>query len=96
MREIIETPVNEVKPTEHAVLETQGIPRGAELTEKVKAVLEKAMDLYLELSRPRAVIADISVQEFDVVYRGKGLNEKESRRPDSLRRYDRGEDHGED
>ena len=78
MREIIETPVNEVKPTEHAVLETQGIPRGAELTEKVKAVLEKAMDLYLELSRPRAVIADISVQEFDVVYRGKGLNEKET------------------
>jgi hypothetical protein len=90
VRKILEIAVNEVKPGEDAVLQTQGIPPGAELTEEVKALLQRATDLFLEFSLPRAVIADVSIPEFEAVYQGKGLNETDTpldvvfRKADSL------------
>ncbi|MGB7063023.1 MAG: vitamin B12 dependent-methionine synthase activation domain-containing protein [Candidatus Zixiibacteriota bacterium] len=78
MREIIEIRVDQIKPDQDSVLETQGIPPGAGLTEEVNALLEKAMDLFLEFSIPRAVISDISIPEFEDVYEGQGSNEKDT------------------
>ena len=90
MRRILEIPLDEAKPDQDAILETQGIPSGAELTEEVKTLLEKAMDLFLEFSKPRAVISDIAIPEFEAVYEGQGSNEKDTplyeifRKADSL------------
>ena len=78
MRKTLEIQLDEARPNQDSVLETQGIPPGAELTEEVKALLKRATDLFLELSRPRAVIADVSIPEFEVVYKGKGLNEADT------------------
>ena len=78
MREILEIPADEARPDQDSVLEAQSVPPGAELTEEVKRLLERAGDLFLELSRPRAVVADVSIREFEVVYRGKGLNEADT------------------
>jgi hypothetical protein len=78
VRKILEIAANEVKPGQDAVMQTQGIPPGAELTEEVKALLQSAVGLFLELSRPRAVVADVSIPEFEVVYKGKGLNEADT------------------
>jgi len=90
MRKILEIPVDEIRPEEDAVLETQGIPSGQELTEDVKALLNRATDLYLGLSTPRAIISDISIPEFADIYHGEGKNEKDTpldaifRKTDSL------------
>ena len=78
MREILKIRADEARPDQDSVLETQGIPPGAGLTEEVKRLLARAGDLFLELSRPRVVVADVSIREFELVYRGKGLNEADT------------------
>jgi len=78
MREILEIAADEARPDQDSVLETQGIPPGAELSKEVKGLLERASDLFLESSRPGAVVADASIPEFEVVYKGKGLNEADT------------------
>ncbi len=78
MRRILEIPLDEAKPDQDSVLETQGIPSGQELTGDVKTLLGKAMDLFLEFSKPRAVISDIAIPEFKARYKGEGLNEQDT------------------
>lgn len=88
MRESIKISVEEVKPDQPSILETQGIPPGKELTGQVKTLLKEAEDLFLDLSRPRAVISDISIPEFEKVYGGEGLNEKETPLDEIFRKAD--------
>ena len=76
MKEIVEIPIEDVKPCRNDVLEIQGIPPGNEPGEKIETLLNRAMNLFLELSHPRGIISDISIPEFAVVYHGEGLNEK--------------------
>jgi hypothetical protein len=78
MREIIEIPADEVMPDKDDVLEMQGIPSGRALSEDVKIILQRATNLFLELSKPRAVMSDLSILDFKAVYEGEGLNEKET------------------
>ena len=88
MRKILEIPLDEAKPDQDAILETQGIPPGAELTEEVKTLLEKATDLFLEFSEPRVVISDIAIPEFEALYEGEGLNEADTPLDEIFRKAD--------
>lgn len=74
MRETFEIPVNQTRPELKDVLETQGIPRQREPSPEVDALLGKAMQMFVQFARPRAVISSISIPEFADVYRGEGLN----------------------
>lgn len=76
MREIIEISVNDVEPDSDEVLKMQGVSPGKKPSENLERVLEEARELFLELSRPIGIISEISIPEFEVVYRGEGLNEK--------------------
>ncbi len=78
MREIIEISADELMPDQDDVLEMQGIPSGKAPTEDVKILLQRATDLFLELSKPKSVMSEISILEFKAVYEGEGLNEKET------------------
>jgi len=78
MKKIIEISVEDSKPETNEVLKTQGIPSGQELPEKVKCLFKKAMRLFSEFSQPVGIISDISIPEFEAVYRGEGLNENET------------------
>jgi hypothetical protein len=78
MREIIEIPAGEVMPDKDDVLGMQGIPSGKAPTGEVKALLKRAADLFLELSKPKSVMSDVSILEFETTYDGEGLNEKET------------------
>jgi hypothetical protein len=75
MREILSIPVEHIRPDRSSILETQGIPSGQGLSEEVNGLLKKAVEMFLEFSRPVSVISAISVSEFKVVYHGEGLNE---------------------
>jgi hypothetical protein len=76
MREIIQISIKDVKPDRDEVLKTQGIPSSKKLSEKLEALLKRAMDLFSESSQPVGVISDISIPEFELIYQGEGLNEK--------------------
>lgn len=78
MREIIEISVNDVKPDSVDILKAQGISTGKKPSLKVDILFKKAMELFLEFSHPIAIISEISIPEFEVVYCGEGLNERET------------------
>jgi hypothetical protein len=88
MRKITEIPVDQVKPERAAVLETQGIPSQAELSEEVELLLKTAGEAFMESSQPVCILCSISVPEFEKVYRGEGLNEKKTPLEEILKQTD--------
>ncbi|TET79623.1 MAG: hypothetical protein E3J41_01355 [Candidatus Cloacimonadota bacterium] len=78
MREIIEISNGDITAEKDKVLMNQGISLKDELPEKVITLLGKAMDIFITFSHPVGIISDISISEFDTVYKGEGLNEKDT------------------
>ena len=78
MREIIKIPNNNTLPEKGKILINQGISLENKLPEKVNILLETAMEIYLKFSQPISVISDISISEFNTVYKGEGLNEDDT------------------
>jgi len=78
MREIIEIPKNDVIPDADDVLKAQGIPPGKAPSGNIKALVERTMGLFSQSCEPAGIISEISIPEFEVVYQGQGLNEKET------------------
>ncbi len=76
MREIIQISIDDVKPARDDVLKAQGIPFGNDPSEKVETLLKRTMDLFVEFSQPVGLISKVSIPEFEIIYRGEGLNEK--------------------
>jgi hypothetical protein len=78
MREILKIPTSDIRPDKDDVLKAQGIPSGSEPPEEVKTLFSRAVDLFLAFSQPVGVVSEISIPEFETVYHGEGLNEKET------------------
>lgn len=76
MREIIEIPIYDTKPSRVTVLKTQGITIDRELPRKIETLFNRAMELFIEFSHPKGIISEISIPEFESIYTGEGLNEK--------------------
>jgi hypothetical protein len=78
MRKIIEIAAEQIRPDRETILETQGIPPGGMLAGELELLLEKAMEVFVQCSRPVSLISTLSASEFQAVYRGEGLNEKKT------------------
>lgn len=68
----------DVRPSWDAILANQGIPVDSRLDERIDKLVEHASEMFKELVSPEALMASISTEEFDAVYRGEGLNEPET------------------
>ncbi|MCK4395031.1 hypothetical protein KAW96_00360 [candidate division WOR-3 bacterium] len=88
MREIIEISNGDITAEKDKVLMNQGISLKDELPEKVITLLGKAMDIFITFSHPVGIISDISISEFDTVYKGEGLNEKDTPVDEIFRKAD--------
>jgi len=79
MREIIELFVEEVVPEEEIILDGMGM---ASLPEKPSArvgeLINRAMDEFERLSKPRGLVQSISVDQFGRIHRGEGRNAPET------------------
>jgi hypothetical protein len=78
MRRITRFRPDETAPERCAVLELQSIPRGAEPPARIIDLLELAMDSYLALAEPLALIESIDAETFAGIFTGEGQNESES------------------
>ena len=78
MREILQFESSEIEPDRDAVLKGQGMPAGAEPDERTRLLLNRAMGLLANCCRPQGIVADISLTEFEKVYRGEGANEPQT------------------
>ncbi len=74
MREIIEIPLSELKPEREEVLKAQGVPAGREQPERLRHLLEEAMEIFFQSSHPRALISELTIPQFEALYKGEGLN----------------------
>jgi hypothetical protein len=65
-----------VAPSRIVTLQTQGIPEGHDVPDRVITLADEARALYESLVHPRGVLAEISKAEFGEVYLGEGRNEE--------------------
>lgn len=78
MRNIIDIPIQKISPDAPGVYQSQGVPSHVTPPERVQALYVQAEKLFLELARPKAVIASVSIQDFREVYSGNGQNDSET------------------
>jgi Vitamin B12 dependent methionine synthase, activation domain len=78
MRQIIRIPVERIMPDPGGVFQSQGIPPGTSPPERVKVLYDSAVELFIQLAAPIGIMADISIEDFAVVYSGTGMNEMDT------------------
>lgn len=78
MRQRVEWTAAESLPSRVDVLHLQGLDADVEVSPRIAALLDTALERYLEFAEPRAVVADIPIPEFARVYRGDGHNTHET------------------
>jgi hypothetical protein len=89
MRETIRFTIEEARPGTSDILESQGMPDRSDLPERIGTVLDEAMLLFAELADPRGIMADVPKADFEVIYRGEGLNYPETPLEGIIPRSDR-------
>jgi hypothetical protein len=72
----LDIPVTDVIPLAGAVLKRQGVPEGVDPDSRLLRLAQHAINICRDLSRPSAILADISPDEFETVYHGEGMNEE--------------------
>jgi len=75
MTELLTFSIDEVVPDRVAVLQNQGIPAKRRLSPAIETLYARAIQLLTEVAAPVGVLSEISISEFEVVYRGEGQNE---------------------
>jgi len=74
MRDIIAVDSATTLPDTGAVLHAQGIPRGAQLSQRVEDLVDHALARYLRLADVRGLVERVSREEFEPIYHGEGRN----------------------
>jgi hypothetical protein len=67
-----------ITPPIESILQNQGVPEDAELTQSVADILKQAYDIFSLLCEPKTIISEITISQFSVVYNGSGRNEIET------------------
>jgi len=76
MRKIVELSVDEVAPSPTEVIESQGMT-GRVLPERIRALLDSALELFGQLAEPRGIMEELPITDFPAVFDGNGLNAPE-------------------
>jgi hypothetical protein len=61
----------------------------ARVPDRLLRLFEQALDIFVRLAEPRAIVAEISKSEFDRIYKGEGLNAPETPLDEIVPRADR-------
>jgi hypothetical protein len=77
MRRIVDLTVDEIMPSAAEVLENQGMAGRQNIPPRIVALLDSALELFKELAKPRGLMQDLPVSNFEPIYNGKGLNAPE-------------------
>lgn len=78
MRSIIVFNAKDIGLSRREILHSQGIPDEAVLSENFEKIYRDAIKLYQEFAELSGIITGIEVSDFEVVFRGEGMNEKEN------------------
>jgi hypothetical protein len=88
MRKIVGLSVAELTPTRAEVLANQGMGGRANIPEKIRSLLDSALDIFGRLAEPKGLTQDLPVAEFPAIYDGNGMNSSEGPVPGIVLRAD--------
>lgn len=88
MRSIVCFSAEDAGLSRREILHSQGVPDEAVLSGNFERIIEEAIGLYQELANISGIIARIEMSDFEEVYQGEGLNEKENPVEDIYRKSD--------
>ncbi len=74
MSGITRFPRSAATPDRHTVLRAQGIPADASVPERIAALIDDGFEIYSNTVEATGIRKEISIGEFDAVYRGEGRN----------------------
>jgi len=77
MRRLIDLTVDEIMPSAAEVLENQGMAGRQNIPSRIISLLDSALELFRELARPRGLMQDLPIPDFEPIYDGNGLNTPE-------------------
>ena len=76
MTEIIKFDINDIIPEREEVLRNQGIIPGAVIEDKIRDLLEQAMQEFQSLAEPVGIMKEVLIGDFKDIYKGEGLNDE--------------------
>jgi len=74
LNQIIDFKIEDVDPDSRDVLLHQGIPRGVEVPERIRVLLNDAVDMFKQTAQPKGIIAEVSLKQFEKIFKGEGNN----------------------
>jgi len=74
MRTTVEISIDDVLPDREAVFAHQGIPAGAEVSERISALYIDAVGAFSESACPLGIVREIDRTAFEMVFAGDGKN----------------------
>jgi len=77
-----------VAPHRNVALRRQGVPDDHQVSDLVAGLVDKAISLYESLTQPKGIIAEISLSEFEEVFKGEGRNDLPAPLPGIVRKAD--------
>jgi hypothetical protein len=78
MNQAIKLELKDILPEQDAVLQHQGIPKHANIREKTHNILSRAFDLFAETAEPAGMLGELSINEFDSVFKSDGNNAEDT------------------
>lgn len=78
MRKYYQFTADEILPDRQVILAAQGIPQGAEVSERTGGLVDQARGLFLDKAEPVGLMETISPAEFGEVFIGEGKNDPET------------------
>ena len=70
MDELIRINITDIQPEAADVLNSQGIPADTTVPQKIVSLMDEAKALVQQLADPLAVMRDISIEDFESVFKG--------------------------
>lgn len=78
MKKLFEFHLEDILPEASAVLEHQGMPVDTAIPDHIRSLLDEAQDEFASEARPTGLMQELTVAEFDTIFKGEGQNDPES------------------
>ncbi len=78
MNRVFHFKLDDILPTREAVLRSQGISKNSVIPTRITRLLNTARDLFLAAAEPVGMVSDLSVEDFEAVFKGEAQNEKDA------------------
>ncbi|NNG27264.1 MAG: hypothetical protein HKM87_07035, partial [Ignavibacteriaceae bacterium] len=70
--------INDVIPDSRDVLNHQGIPEDSVIPDHIISIFEDAVNVFKEKAKPVAIMKEVTVNEFDNIFKGERKNEDQT------------------